>query len=364
MDMRALLFEPVRFGEITLRNRIVMAPMTRSRADARGVPTAIMVEYYAQRAEAGLIIAEGTAPCADGLGYCRTPGIYNDEQIHAWRKVTQSVHAHGGQIVLQLMHCGRIGSRHTKPPGTRILAPSAIAADVQIFSDAMGLVNADCPEALSVDGIAAVIADYRQATCNAIEAGFDGVELHASSGYLPMQFMAENANRRKDAYGGSVHNRIRFTLEVLTAMCEAIGPGRIGLRLCPGNPYNDILDSNPAATLSALLAGIAEMNLAWLHLMRTPVKGLDAFAIARAQFCGALIVNDGFDADSAAAMLSTQGTDAVSFARHFIANPDLVERWRTQQPLAQFDRKQLYTPGASGYSDYPAAVGAFIQESA
>jgi len=347
------LFTPARFGDIALRNRIVMAPMTRSRADTAAVPTAIMADYYAQRAGAGLIVAEGTAPSADGLGYCRTPGIYNAEQIHAWRQVTDAVHACGGQIVLQLMHCGRIGSRHSKPPGSRSVAPSAIAAGVQIFSDSAGLVNADVPEALTLDGIADIISEYRQAACNAREAGFDGVELHATSGYLPMQFMAENANQREDQYGGPLHNRIRFTLEVLAAMAEAVGSGRVGLRLCPGNPYNDVHDSTPAATLHALLAGIAKMKLAYLHLMRSPVGGLDAFAIAREGFTGALIVNDGFDLDSAVNIVSTREADAVSFGRHFIANPDLVERWRERQPLAQFERKTLYTPGPVGYSDYP-----------
>jgi len=358
------LFTPARFGEIALRNRIVMAPMTRSRADADGVPTAIMADYYAQRAAAGLIVAEGTAPCADGLGYCRTPGIYSGGQIRAWRQVTDAVHARGGKIALQLMHCGRIGSRHSKPPGSRTVAPSAIAANVEIFSDSAGLVKADIPEALTLDGIAHVIAEYRQAALNAIEAGFDGVELHATSGYLPMQFMAENANRREDEYGGSLHNRIRFTLDVLTAISEAIGPGRVGLRLCPGNPYNDIHDSAPEATLHALLAGIRDMNLAWLHLMRSPLEGLDAFAIARAGFAGALIVNDGFDLGSAAEIVAARGADAVSFARHFIANPDLVERWRHRQPLARFDRSTLYTPGAAGYSDYPRVFNVSIKEGA
>jgi len=356
------LFTPVRFGRVALRNRIVMAPMTRSRAAADGTPTAIMADYYAQRAQAGLMIAEGTAPCADGLGYCRTPGIYSGGQIRAWQQVTDAVHARDGKIALQLMHCGRIGSRHSKPPGTRILAPSAIAADVEIFSDSAGLVKADPPEALTADGIAQVIAEYRQAAVNAREAGFDGVELHATSGYLPMQFMAENANRREDGYGGSLHNRIRFTLDVLTAITEAIGPGRVGLRLCPGNVYNDIHDSAPEASLHALLAGIREMNLAWLHLMRSPVKGLDAFAIARAGFAGALIVNDGFDLDSAAEIVATRGADAVSFARHFIANPDLVERWRERTPLARFDRSTLYTPGSAGYSDYPRALNVASKE--
>jgi len=360
--MMTPLFQPTQLGDISLKNRILMAPMTRSRADSDGVPNAIMAEYYAQRASAGLIIAEGTAPSADGLGYCRTPGIYSAAQIRAWKKITDGVHARGGKIVLQLMHCGRIGTIHSKPPGSRTIAPSAIAADVQIYSDSAGMVNADLPEALTLEEIAGVIAGYRQAALNAREAGFDGVELHATSGYLPMQFMAENANQRDDHYGGTLENRIRFPLEILAAMRAAIGAGRVGLRLCPGNPYNDIEDSAPAATLAALLAGIAGMSLAWLHIMRSPVQGLDAFAIARAGFQGALIVNDGFDAASAADMVGAHKADAVSFARHFIANPDFVERIREQQPLARFDRKTLYTPGAHGYSDYPRVTQDSLQQ--
>ncbi len=346
------LFEPARFGELRLANRIIMAPMTRSRADEQAAPTDVMVDYYAQRATAGLIVAEGTSPSADGLGYCRTPALYSAEQIAAWRRVTDAVHAESGQIVVQLMHCGRVASRHNKPAGSRTVGPSAVAADTQLFTDAVGMADTDLPHELSREEIAAVIGEYRQAALNAVEAGFDGVELHGTSGYLPMQFMAENANQRTDEYGGSAENRVRFTLEVLAAMSGAIGSGRVGLRLCPGNGYNDARDSDPAATLSALLKGIAGMDLAYLHIMRAQVKDLDAFAIARNGFSGALIVNDGFEPDTAEAILAEGGADAVSFARHFIANPDLVERIRNDLPLTHFDRKTLYSPGAAGYSDY------------
>ncbi|WP_150303701.1 alkene reductase [Pseudomonas saliphila] len=346
------LFQPARFGDLQLANRIVMAPMTRSRADDKAVPTAVMVDYYAQRATAGLIIAEGTSPSADGLGYCRTPALYNAEQIAAWRQVTDAVHAAGGQIVVQLMHCGRVASRHNKPAGSRTVGPSSVAAETQLFTDTVGMADTELPDELTRDDIAAVIQDYRQAALNAREAGFDGVELHGTSGYLPMQFMAENANQRTDEYGGSVENRVRFTLEVLAAMADAIGPGRVGLRLCPGNSYNDARDSDPAATLSALLKAIEGMGLAYLHMMRAHVKGLDAFAIARAGFSGALITNDGFEPDTAEAIIADGGADAVSFARHFIANPDLVERIRQYQPLSKFDRKTLYSPGSAGYCDY------------
>ncbi|WP_449432881.1 alkene reductase [Pseudomonas putida] len=353
----SILFEPVRLGELQLANRIVMAPMTRSRAEGVGVPGSDMVEYYRQRASAGLIVAEGTAPSASGLGYCRTPAIYSAEQIAAWRQVTRAVHERGGRIVLQLMHVGRAASGLNKPAGAATVAPSAIRARTQLFTDAQGLVDTDVPQALSLEGIAEVVGDYRQAALNAREAGFDGVELHCTSGYLPMQFMAAGSNQRTDGYGGSAQNRVRFAQEVIEAMAAAIGAGRVGLRLCPGNPYNDIDDSEPAVTTAALCAAVAPLGLAYLHIMRSPLAELDAFALARTHSGQALILNDGFDGASAQAALEAGEGAAVSFARHFIANPDLVERLKHGQPLASFDRKTLYTPGAKGYSDYPTWQG-------
>ncbi|MNG88144.1 N-ethylmaleimide reductase [compost metagenome] len=349
----SILFEPVRLGELQLANRIVMAPMTRSRAGSDGVPGSDMVEYYRQRASAGLIVAEGTAPSASGLGYCRTPAIYSAEQIAGWRRVTDAVHARGGRIVLQLMHVGRAASHLNKPAGAATVAPSAIRARTQLFTDSQGLVDTDVPEALSLEGIAAVIDDYRQAALNAREAGFDGVELHCTSGYLPMQFMASGSNQRTDAYGGSAQHRVRFAMEVLQAMAGAIGAGRVGLRQCPGNPYNDIDDQAPAETAAALCEAVAPLGLAYLHIMRSPQADLDAFALARTHSPQALILNDGFDGASARAALEAGEGAAVSFGRHFIANPDLVERLRNDRPLAGFDRKTLYTAGAKGYSDYP-----------
>ncbi len=347
------LFQPARLGDIELANRVVMAPMTRSRAAADGMPTLDMVEYYAQRASAGLIVAEGTAPSAAGLGYCRTPGIYSAAQIAAWRGVTQAVHAAGGRIVLQLMHVGRVASHHNKPAGAPTVAPSALRARTQLFSDAAGMVDTDEPVELSTAEVQEVIAEFAQAARNARAAGFDGVELHCTSGYLPMQFMAEGSNQRTDQYGGSVENRVRFPAEVLAAMAEAIGPGRVGLRICPGNPYNDSVDSDPAATAAALLDAIAPLGLAYLHVMRSPVAGLDAFALARAHFPGALILNDGFDGHSARQAIEAGQGEAVSFARHYIGNPDLAERLRVNAPLAGFDRGSLYTAGPRGYLDYP-----------
>lgn len=348
------LFEPAQFGDLALKNRVVMAPMTRSRSTDRAVPTQEMVDYYAQRAGAGLIVAEGTSPSADGMGYCRTPGIYSAEQIAAWRTVTDAVHEAGGTIVLQLMHCGRVATKHNKPPGTETVAPSALQAEVELFTDAVGMAATDMPRELSNSEVYGVIGEYRQAALNAREAGFDGVELHGTSGYLPMQFMSENANQRTDEFGGSLENRVRFPLLVLQAMSEAIGSGRVGFRFCPSNRFNDISDSQPAETLQALLNGLAEMNLAYLHIMKAHTRKIDAFKVAREHFKGALIINDGFERDSAAEMIDTNAADAVSFARHFIANPNLAERFKNGRELAEFSRKTLYSGGAEGYSDYPA----------
>ncbi len=346
------LFDSLQLGELRLANRIVMAPMTRSRAGADAVPTPLMVEYYRQRASAGLIVAEGTAPSADGLGYCRTPGIYNDAQVAAWREVTAAVHAAGGLIALQLMHCGRVGSRLNKPAGARTVAPSALVAAGPIYTDAAGMRDQDLPQALTREEIAAVVGDYAAATQRALAAGFDAVELHCTSGYLPMQFLATNSNQRSDEYGGSVGNRVRFVVELLRAISAVAGTGRVGMRICPGNPFNDVVDPDPAETYSTLLAETPK-GLAYLHVMRSPVRGFDAFALARKQFDGGLILNDGFDEARAARALDEGRGDAVSFGRHYVGNPDLVRRLREKLPLAAFDLKTLYTPGPQGYTNYP-----------
>jgi N-ethylmaleimide reductase len=351
--MMSILFEPLRLGDLQLSNRIVMAPMTRSRATHEAVPTAEMVDYYRQRASAGLIIAEGTAPSADGLGYCRTPGIFDSAQIAAWRQITRAVSQAGGRMVLQLMHTGRVGSWRNKPAGARTVAPGSQRARAQVFSDQAGQVDTDEPRALCLEGIGEVVEHYRRAALNAREAGFEGVELHCTSGYLPMQFMAAASNPREDRYGGSVEHRVRFPADVLTAMASAIGAGRVGFRLCPGNPYNDIQDDDPVATTAALCRAVEPLGLAYLHIMRSPLAELDAFALARQHSHSGLILNDGFDGPSAQAALEAGQGAAVSFARHFIGNPDLVQRLRTGAALAGFDRKTLYTTGPRGYSDYP-----------
>ncbi len=348
------LFSPVSLGELTLANRIVMAPMTRSRAGEGDVPTGLAVEYYRQRASAGLIITEGTQPSANGKGYCRTPGIHSPEQVDGWRGVADAVHHEGCPIVLQIMHCGRIGTHVNKDPGAETVAPSAIKAAGKIYSDSDGMVEYDTPRALETAEIPGVIGEFREATRNALAAGCDGVELHATSGYLPMQFLSTGTNRRTDRYGGSPMNRIRFVVETLEAMCEAAGPGRVGIRICPGNPFNDITDEDPAETYGALLRAISPLHLAYLHLvwLRT-IPAIDALALAAETYCGKLILNESLTVEHARELIAGGSADAISFGRYFVGNPDLVRRIRERAVLAPFDRNTLYTPGAHGYTDYP-----------
>ena len=349
------LFEQLQLGDIALANRVVMAPMTRSRADSHAGSTPIMVEYYRQRASAGLIVAEGIAPSRHGIGYCRTPGIYSPEQVACWRQVTDAVHEAGGRIVAQLMHCGRVGSHLNKAADAETVAPSAVRAAGKIYTDAGGMQDQDLPQSLALEEIPGVIDEYASATRNALAAGFDGVELHCTSGYLPMQFMATNSNLRMDAYGGSVQNRVRFVTETLEAMAGAVGGGRVGFRICPGNPFNDVVDPDPPVTYEALLSSVTGLRLAYLHVIRSPLKDFDVFAFAQGRFKGPLILNDGFDGASASQALAEGRGAAVSFGRHFIGNPDLVRRLRDGLPLAGFDAKTLYTAGPAGYTDYPCA---------
>jgi N-ethylmaleimide reductase len=347
------LFDPVTLGDLKLANRIVMAPMTRSRAGAGDVPTALNVEYYRQRATAGLIVSEGTQPSETGKGYCRTPGIHSPAQIAGWKAVTDAVHAEGGKIVLQIMHCGRIAAKANKAPGAETIAPSAIRAAGQMFTDAEGMVDFDMPRALETDEIAGVIAEFGRATENALEAGFDGVELHCASGYLPMQFLSTGTNRRTDRYGGSAENRVRAVVEMLAAMVKAAGAGRVGIRICPGVQFNDISDDNPAETYATLLKAIDPMKLAYLHLILLKSPQVDGLEVAKGNFSGPLILNDSISLDRGNAMVDSGEAAAVSFARYFLSNPDLVRRFREGVELAPFNRKTLYTPGPVGYTDYP-----------
>ncbi|MES2497929.1 MAG: alkene reductase [Pseudomonadota bacterium] len=348
------LFDPVTLGALTLRNRIVMAPMTRSRADEGDRPTGLHVDYYAQRAEAGLIVTEGVHPSIEGKGYPRTPGLYDDSQRAAWAKVTEAVHARGGTIVAQLMHVGRIAAEANRPAGTDIIAPSAIQADAKLWT-ATGMSGTMMPRALETAEIAGVIAGYADAAARAIDAGFDGVELHCTSGYLPAQFMATGTNKRTDGYGGSVANRVRFPVETIEALADRIGASRVGFRICPGNPFNDLHDEDPAETHAALLDAIDGLGLAYCHLiaMKVPQR-IDHRALAAAHWHGPLILNESIDQAQGEALIAEGAADAVSFGRPFIANPDLVARFRGGHPLASFDPTGLYGEGPEGYTDYPA----------
>ena len=349
------LFEPTRFGRLALRNRIVMAPMTRSRATADGTPTPLMAEYYGQRASAGLIVSEGIFPSFDGMGYCRTPGLATDAHAEAWRPVTEAVHARGGTIVAQLMHCGRICHPDNKPADAETVAPSAIQPKAELFTDTQGLQSLGTPRALRTDEIPGVVDEYRRATERAYAAGFDGVELHAASGYLPAQFLSTGTNTRDDAYGGSLEHRIRFPLEVLEAMAAVDGADRVGFRICPGNPFNDLSDDDPDATFTAFVGAANDMGLAYLHVIRLHQVELDNIALAKRCFDGPVIINDSFKPEAAAEAIGEGRGDAVAWARYYIGNPDLVERLRAGQPLAKFDPKKLYSPGPEGYTDYPTA---------
>jgi N-ethylmaleimide reductase len=348
------LFDPVVLGALALRNRIVMAPMTRSRADAQGRPTVLHVAYYAQRAEAGLIVTEGVYPSIEGKGYARTPGLCDVAQVAAWRRVTDAVHDRGGLIVAQLMHVGRIAAAANRPAGTDTVAPSALPAPARLWTPD-GMAPTLPPRALETDEIAGVVASYADAAERARDAGFDGVELHCTSGYLPAQFLATGTNRRTDHYGGSLRNRLRFVVETLAALAERIGAKRVGFRICPGNPFNDLHDDDPAETHDALLDAVEGLGLAYCHLidMRVP-QGVDARALVAAHWRGPLILNEGIDPVRAAALLAAGEADAIAFGRPFIANPDLVARLRGGHPLASFNPATLYSEGSAGYTDYPA----------
>ncbi|MDE3225787.1 MAG: alkene reductase [Nitrospirota bacterium] len=357
--MRELLFEPIARGSLELKNRIVMAPMTRSRASVTGVPSDLAVTYYAQRADAGLIVTEGTQPSANGQGYPRTPGMHSPEQIAAWRKVTEAVHARGGRIVLQLMHTGRIAHRLNRTVEGPPVAPSAVRAAGQMYTDVLGLQDHSMPRALATEEIPSVIDEYRQATINALLAGFDGVELHGANGYLPMQFLASNSNRRTDRYGGTIQNRARFVIETLEAMADGAGSAsRIGLRVSPGNTFNDIQESDPLDLYPYLAKAINPLGLAYLHVQRSgklpqQAQTFDPVALMRTHFTGPIIATGGFDRDSANELLRRGEADLIGFARPFVANPDLVRRFRSGAPLAQPDPATFYTPGPKGYIDYP-----------
>ena len=348
--MMPTLFDEVTIGDIFCKNRIFMAPMTRSRADKDDAPSEITALYYGQRAGAGLIITEGVYPNVDGKGYVRTPGIVTDKQISGWKYVVDAVHDKGGKIVMQIMHCGRIASYHNKAMNARTLAPSAIRANGEIYSDISGMVPMDIPEEMTIVEIKQTIKDYVKSAENALAAGFDGVELHCTSGYLPAQFLSTGTNHRRDIYGGSLSNRLRFTTEVLEGLIKIFGAGRVGLRICPGNPFNDLKDCNPEETFRELIAKANLLKVGYLHVIRMKA-GVDNVKLA-SEFQGDIILNDSYNLERGNRALKNKEADAISFGRAFIANPKLVESFKSNMELSLPDFKTLYTPGPKGYIDY------------
>ncbi|MDP2760635.1 MAG: alkene reductase [Sideroxyarcus sp.] len=355
--MTDILFTPTTLGKLQLKNRIVMAPMTRSRAIGN-VPNELMEKYYKLRADAGLIITEGTSPSPNGLGYARIPGMYSDEQVAGWRKVTEAVHAAGGKIFVQLMHTGRVSHPANMPAGSRVLAPSALAAPGEMWTDGNGMQPHPVPTAMNEDDIAAAIEEYAHAGKRAIEAGFDGVELHAANGYLIDQFLNTAANQRTDQWGGSVENRIRFAVEVARASAAAIGAERIGMRVSPYGVFNG---AAPDAKMDALYLRLVEelnvIGLAYIHIvdhssMGAPEVSPELKAKIRANFKGKYILSGGYDAARANADLDAQRGDLVAFGRPFIANPDLVQKLQSGAALTPPDPAIFYTPGEKGYTDY------------
>ena len=351
------LFDPITMGALALPNRIVMAPLTRNRAGEGQIPQDIAVEYYAQRAGVGLIITEGTQPSAVGQGYMDTPGMHTDEQRDGWSRVADAVHARGGRIVVQLMHAGRIAHPDNKPV-TDIVAPSAIAAPDQMFTPS-GMQDYPTPRALGSDEIPAVVAEYVHAARQAIAAGLDGVEIHAANGYLIHQFLGTTSNERTDSYGGSPENRARFGIEVVCAVADAIGADRVGIRISPSHDIQGIIEDDEAdvaATYGALIDAIAPLGLAYLSYLADPRRPL--VQDLRRRFGGATIGNDGFgsvtDKDAAQQLLKEDLADAVAVGRAVIANPDLVERWRTDAELNEPNPDTFYGGDAEGYTDYPA----------
>jgi N-ethylmaleimide reductase len=352
------LFTPVRLGALELPNRIAMAPLTRNRARHQDdAPHALNAEYYAQRADAGLLIAEASQISPEGKGYAWTPGVYSDAQIDGWRLVTDAVHAKGGRIVLQLWHVGRVSHVSLQPGGKAPVAPSAIPAGAQTF-DGTGMVETSAPRALETDEIAQIVTDYAEATRRARAAGFDGVEVHAANGYLIDQFLRTGSNTRADAYGGSLENRARFLAEVLEAATQAWEPARVGVRFSPFATFNGMSDDNPMETFAHAVSVADRFGLAYLHMVEGQTGGARDFpegavAALRKGFRGGYIANNGYDGAMAAAAVAAGEVDVVAFGRPFIANPDLVTRLRTGAALNPLDADTLYGGDAKGYTDYP-----------
>ena len=350
------LFDPVQMGDIALANRIVMAPLTRDRAGPGRTPTPLMAEYYAQRADAGLIIAEATQISPEGQGYLDTPGIYSSAQVKGWKAVTNAVHARGGKMVLQMWHVGRISHTSLQLGGKAPVAPSAIRAKAKTFT-ANGFEPVSEPRALAAGEMPRIVAEYRYAAARAMDAGFDGVEVHAANGYLIDQFLRDGSNHRDDAWGGSIENRTRLLYDVVSAVAQTAGSGRTGVRLSPVTPANDARDSNPQPLFERAVERLAPLGLAYLHVIEGATGGprdiapFDYEALHR-RFHGSWMVNNGYTEKMAEAVVSNGLADLVAFGRPFIANPDLVKRLRIGAPLSAINPATLYGGGAEGYTDY------------
>ncbi len=358
MSQDNLLFSPKTIGQLALQNRIVMAPMTRSRA-TNNVPNDTMRDYYQQRNGAGLIITEGTSPSPNGLGYARIPGFFTQEQANAWGEIATAVHAGGAKLVVQLMHTGRISHELNLPADQHVIAPSAVQAAGQLWTDQQGMQDHPVPEAMDENDLDRVKKDFVHASKLAIAAGLDDVELHAANGYLLGQFLNPRSNIRDDKYGGSSENRCRYVLEIIDAVTTEIGAARVGVRISPFNPFNDLAANyeGEEGEYLALVEELAKRNLAYLHLIATPgaVPGTAVKAIRNA-FPGPLMLAGEFNRERAEAALQSGIADVVAFGKPFIGNPDLPERLLQNVALNSFDANTLYTPGPQGYSDYPAAA--------
>lgn len=351
------LFSPVKLGALALKNRIVMAPLTRNRAGEGGVPQPINAMYYEQRASAGLIITEATPISAMAHGYPALPGIYTDAQVAGWKNVTNAVHAKGGKIVLQLWHVGRISHPSLLPDNALPVAPSAIKPAGQAFTY-QGLQDYVTPRALDASELPAIVADYVHATESALAAGFDGVEVHAANGYLLDQFLRDGSNKRTDQYGGSYENRARLLLEVVKAVVAVAGADKVGVRLSPVNPFNDMKDSNPQALFNYVADMLSPFHLAYLHVVEGGIHGGGEsepfdFDELRKHFKGTYIANLAYDKARGNAAISSGHADAIAYGVPFIANPDLVERYRTDAPLNEADANTFYGGAEKGYTDYP-----------
>jgi N-ethylmaleimide reductase len=354
-----ILFSSFELGDLRLPNRVVMAPLTRSRATKDTLaPNDLNAEYYRQRASAGLIISEATQITQEGQGYVWTPGIYSEAQVEGWKKVTGAVHAEGGLIFIQLWHVGRVSHVSLQPGGGQPVAPSAITAKTQTFLES-GRADVSAPRALRLDEIPRIVGEYRRAAENARRAGFDGVEIHGANGYLIDQFLKDGTNRRTDAYGGAVENRIRFALEVADAVLTVWDKARVGIRLSPVSPANDAIDSDPAKVFFPLVEALGQRGLAYIHVIEGATGGprdnapFD-FAALRKAFRGAYVANNAYTRDLAIETLNAGRADLIAFGKLFIANPDLVERLREDAPLNTPNQDTFYGGDEEGYTDYPA----------